>query len=141
MTDLALFIRQKLLEKGVPQGEMAREIGYSQSQVSNLLNKKAAFDMEFIIKCQQYFGLDDDGTIELFESAFSSYDEILVNTKYLDEERLGLLKVVLVALLLYYRPRMYDTGLESIKKAVKVIGDALSAESGTIEIPKEKKSG
>jgi transcriptional regulator with XRE-family HTH domain len=141
MTDLALFIKQKLLEKGVSQGVMSREIGYSQSQVSNLINRKAAFDMEFIIKCQKYFGLDDDDTIKLFESAFSSYDEIIVKSEYLGEERLGWLKVVLVALTLYYRPRMYDTGLENIKTAVKAIRDVLTAESGTVEIPKGKKNG
>jgi hypothetical protein len=49
--------------------------------------------------------------------------------------------VVLVALTLYYRPRVYDTGLENIKAAVKVIRDVLTAESGTVEIPKGKKNG
>jgi transcriptional regulator with XRE-family HTH domain len=138
MTKLGLFIKQRLLERdgSISQKKLASEIGYSASQLSNLLTGKAAFDMELLIKCQKYFALDDRKTIELFESAFSSFDKIIIEPKYLNEERTEMLKGVLITFLLYRYPKMYDTEYNSIRDAAKLIKDTLTAKSDVVEVPR-----
>lgn len=137
MTKLGQFIKQRLLEKdgNITQGRLADEIGYSASQLSNLLAGKAAFDMEFLIKCQKYFALDSKKTIELFESAFSSFEKIVIEPKYLSKERMEILKGVLITFLLYRYPKMYDAEYNGIKDAAKLIRDILTAKSDAVDIP------
>jgi hypothetical protein len=45
--------------------------------------------MEFILKCQQYFGLNKDETVDFFKKAFSSSGVLNIDTAFFPERRRG----------------------------------------------------
>lgn len=141
MTPLGIFIRKLLLDKGdIKQGTLAKELGCSPSQLSNILagKSKSTFNIELLIKCIKYFKLDKDKTIELFDCAFSSAKEIVIEPKYLSDDRQDMLKGILTTLFLYQDIKVYSEEYIRIQEAANFIRDTIRKEGTKIDLPKAR---
>jgi transcriptional regulator with XRE-family HTH domain len=139
VTELGTFLKHLMLERNnMSQKKLSEDLGYSESQFSNIMNGKANFSMKYLIKCREYFNLNKEKTIELFRCAFSSFDKIVIEPEYLNKERKSMLISVMVSLLLYRDYKTYDGKFNAIKDSVKRIEESLKSDD-SIDIPGENK--
>jgi transcriptional regulator with XRE-family HTH domain len=120
ITAFGQMIKILRIEKGnIPQDKLASELGCSSSKLSNIMNGATEPDIPFLVKCQKYFGLDKEKTIELFTKSLSSHKTITLDTSYLIDNRKDLL-VGIIAVLLFMPP-----GYDKMGKRTKDINTAI----------------
>jgi transcriptional regulator with XRE-family HTH domain len=91
------------------QEVLAKFLGCSSSQLSNIMNGKTAPGMGFLMQCKDYFSLDKNGSIDFFSTAFSSSDRITLDMSCLHKTNKDRLIGVLVPLLIREK-KEYVTG-------------------------------
>jgi transcriptional regulator with XRE-family HTH domain len=124
ITAFGQMIKILRVEKGkIPQDKLAAEIGCSPSKFSNIMNGVTEPDIPFLVKCQKYFGLDKEKTIELFTKSLSSHKTITLDTSYFIKKRKDSLIEIIVALLLMPESFIMTENHLEINKAIKTIID------------------
>lgn len=126
-TELGKMIKiWRIRKNDISQAALAADLNYSAGHLSNIITGKIDPDMEFLIKCKDYFNLDKKETIELFHTAFSSSKNITLQPAYLTSERKDWLIKVLTVLLLMPEPESFSEPKAKIEDAIKVIVAALN---------------
>jgi transcriptional regulator with XRE-family HTH domain len=126
-TELGKMIRIWRIRKGeISQEALAAELNYSAGYFSNIITGKIDPDMEFLIKCRNYFNLNKEETIELFHAAFLSSKTITLQPAYLTPERKNWLVKVLTTFLLMPEPTSYNSAKAEIERSVEAIAAALN---------------
>jgi transcriptional regulator with XRE-family HTH domain len=122
MTELGKMIKILRIQKGgITQAKLASDLNYSSSKLSSIMSGATEPNIPFILKCQKYFELDKEKTIEMFTKALSSYRTIVLDTSYLIGNRKDLLIEVIVALLLMPEFTTDNEYQKNIDAAVKTI--------------------
>jgi transcriptional regulator with XRE-family HTH domain len=83
------------------QTEVAKALGYSTGKLSGVLNGTTYPDIPFLIRCQEYFGLSTEETIDLFTAGLSSSKVISLDASYLLYDRKDFLIKMFVTLLFF----------------------------------------
>jgi transcriptional regulator with XRE-family HTH domain len=139
-TKFRTLIKILRAKKGdMTQEELAKNLGYSSSQFSYIMNGKVIPDLDFFIKCQNFFELDKTSSIELLQAILSSSNTINLNLSYLSSKRKEWLIDIIMALVLYPDIESYDELYEKIDKGAKQIKASLE-NAKKIELSTDKKS-
>jgi transcriptional regulator with XRE-family HTH domain len=104
LTEFGRYIKTLRVNQGdITQEDLAGKLGCSASQLSNIMNGKTPPDINLLVKCQKYFGLDKNATVDCFRKAFLSAEILNIDTSYLEKDRKEFLANAIVVLLLYQK--------------------------------------
>ncbi|MDR2068728.1 MAG: helix-turn-helix domain-containing protein [Spirochaetaceae bacterium] len=121
-TELGKMIKSLRIRKDdITQKTLAADLNYSTGYLSNIIMGKIDPDIEFLVKCKNYFNLNKQDTIELFNKALLSCKTIILQDSYLTKRKKELLIKVIVAILLLPDQTSFDSNLNNIEKAVENI--------------------
>jgi transcriptional regulator with XRE-family HTH domain len=126
-TDFGKLLKSYIILKknDMPHNVVAKEIGYSPTMFSFILNGKKAPDIDFLVKCRDYFELTKDETVAFFKLAFTSSPIISIDTDYFLQDNKDYFIDILTSLLLFPK-RIPGTGLDSaFEKAAATFTDAI----------------
>jgi transcriptional regulator with XRE-family HTH domain len=126
LTNFGVLLKTHMLKtKNSSQGAFANALGCSPSQLSLILNGKKDPDIEFLIRCREYFNLNNEETIAFFKVAFSSSKNVTINMDYFLQSNKEMFIDALSSLLLY--PKLSYLTADDIKfrEAIKIMTDVI----------------
>jgi transcriptional regulator with XRE-family HTH domain len=104
-TEFGKMVRELLAKNNLGQEKLAAELNISKAQLSNYLTGKNSPTMDFLKKCTENFKLEKTYLAEFLRTAFLSSAEkknkIVVDTRFIDKERIEMLSKVLSVIILY----------------------------------------
>jgi len=104
-TELGKILKNIMNMKDISQEKLGKELGVSESSISNYITGKSIPDMEFLLKCVNRFNIEGKDLRTLFSSAFfysyKNNQKIIIDTRNFAEERIKPLITVITTLLLY----------------------------------------
>jgi DNA-binding XRE family transcriptional regulator len=129
MTELGTMVKILRISKGgMTQEALAADLDYSSSCLSTIFNGKAEPDMEFLIKCINYFELSKEDTIDFLFKAFSSCKRALIfEPSHFIGNRKELLIKAAVTLLLMPEFEIHDQTQERVKKSIEDLYTSLTS--------------
>jgi transcriptional regulator with XRE-family HTH domain len=127
MNKFGILLKQLRADKGnLTQDALAGELDYPSSYLSAISNGKAEPEMDFLIKCIDYFKLDKEETINFIFTAFSSCNKKLtLDISYFTGKRKELLIKAITALLLIPDFTVYDQNKARIEKSIENMCNSL----------------
>jgi transcriptional regulator with XRE-family HTH domain len=128
ITELGQMIKiLRIRAKNISQHALAKDLDYSPSYFSSIMNGKIDPDMKFIAKCLGYFNLDHGETIEFITKALSSCKTISIDVSYLAGKRPEWLIKVIVSLLLIPEPTSFNSVINNVEKSIDIILESLNS--------------
>jgi len=104
-TDFGKIIRKLMVKNNLRQEQLAKELEVSPSILSNYITGKNIPEMDFLAKCVKKFNLKNKDVQDLFFNAFlssaSNNQKVVIDTRYIAQERYETLAKSLAVLLLY----------------------------------------
>jgi plasmid maintenance system antidote protein VapI len=127
LTEFGEFLKILMIGKGnITQDALGKDIGCSASQISKIITGKKSPDLDFLIKCKEYFGLDKQTTVDFFRAALSSSTVITLDMSYFSGRNKKWLIDTLPTFLLFPE-RQYCTGDElALEGAIETIKRVLT---------------
>ncbi|MDR2631974.1 MAG: helix-turn-helix domain-containing protein [Spirochaetaceae bacterium] len=121
MTKFGILLKLLRVGKGnFTQDALAGELDYSSSYLSAISNGKAEPEMDFLIKCINYFKLNKEETINFIFTAFSSCNKKLVlDVSYFTGKRKEQLIKAITTLLLMPDFTVYDQNKARIEESIE----------------------
>jgi predicted transcriptional regulator len=125
LTDFGKTVKKLMVDEGISQGQLAKELGISPAILSNYMTGKNIPEMETIEKCSKRFKLEKEGMISIFSKAFSSVAKanrkIILDMRYFKEERVELLVQAITALLLSHPALIlsYESTYIDLERAIR----------------------
>ena len=130
-TELGKVIREYMAKNNLSQEKLAEELGLSDSMLSNYIIGKNIPDTKFLAKCIQKFKLQNAQLSEFFRLSFissaKSKNKVLLDTQFIDPDRLEMLSKILTVVILYPEIPYNNTELENIRELGFVIGKFYNA--------------
>ena len=113
-TEFGKILRGLMVKNNLRQVELAKELEVSPAILSNYITGDNIPEMDFLAKCVKRFGLEKKELADLFYSAFSSNaissrHKIVVDTRFIDLERIEMLTKFLTVSVLC--PKMHSIGM------------------------------
>jgi transcriptional regulator with XRE-family HTH domain len=103
-TEFGKMLKKLMIDEGISQGQLAKDLGISPAILSNYLTGKNIPEMRVIEKCIKRFKLEKGDLKDIFSKAFSSAakanHKIILDTRYFKKERIDLLVQAITVLLL-----------------------------------------
>lgn len=125
LTDFGKILKKLMVDEGITQGQLAKDIGISPAMLSNYMTGKNIPEMKFVRRCIERFHLQAGALRGIFTASFSSTaranNKIVLDTRYFEEERVNLL-VQAITILLLSRPALsmrYDSIFIDLEKNIK----------------------
>jgi transcriptional regulator with XRE-family HTH domain len=108
-TEFGKMLKKLMIDEGISQGQLAKDLGISPSILSNYMTGKNIPEMRIVEKCIKRFKLEKGDLKDIFSKAFSSAakvnHKIILDTRYFKEEWVDLL-VQAITVLLLSRPTL-----------------------------------
>jgi transcriptional regulator with XRE-family HTH domain len=108
-TEFGKMLKKLMIDEGISQGQLAKDLGISPSILSNYMTGKNIPEMRIVEKCIKRFKLEKGDLKNIFSKAFSSAakanHKIILDTRYFKEEWVDLL-VQAITILLLSRPTL-----------------------------------
>jgi transcriptional regulator with XRE-family HTH domain len=105
LTDFGKTVKKLMVDEGISQGQLAKELGISPAILSNYMTGKNIPEMKIIEKCIKRFNLEGGKAKEIFTLAFLSTAQanhsIHLDTRFFKRERLDLLAEAIIVIMLY----------------------------------------
>jgi transcriptional regulator with XRE-family HTH domain len=109
LTEFGKMLKKLMIDEGISQGQLAKDLGISPSILSNYMTGKNIPEMKIVEKCIKRFKLEKGDLKDIFSKAFSSAakanHKIILDTRYFKEEWVDLL-VQAITVLLLSRPTL-----------------------------------
>jgi transcriptional regulator with XRE-family HTH domain len=120
MIGLREAIRVLLARKNISQKELAQGVGISPANLSTIINGKKDPSMDFLVRCKEYFELDNAGVIEFFKAALSSSKVISIDTSYISSPYVrGRLVDILASIILFPDMGYSSSATENFEESVE----------------------
>jgi transcriptional regulator with XRE-family HTH domain len=108
-TEFGKMLKKLMIDEGISQGKLAKDLGISPAILSNYMTGKNIPEMKIVEKCIRRFKLEKRELKDIFSKTFSSAakanHKIVLDTRYFKEERVDLL-VQAITVLLLSRPTL-----------------------------------
>jgi predicted transcriptional regulator len=119
LTDFGKMLKKLMVDEGINQGQLAKDLGVSPAMLSNYMTSKNVPEMGVVEKCIKRFKLEKAEIKDIFSKVFSSAakanHKIVLDTRYFKEDRIDLLVQAVTILLLSHPTLFFPDGPASIE--------------------------